>query len=97
MIATDERTVDQENIGDIAPVPLFVKTPGQRRGRVDDRAASVLDIVPTVVDVLKIRTPWTFDGHSLLDRHRPYPSEIVLGSHTGAVIRAPWSRVRAVT
>jgi hypothetical protein len=91
----DERTVDQENIGDIAPVPLFVKTPGQRLGRVDDRAATVLDVVPTVVDVLKIRTPWTFDGRSLLDPHRPYPSEVVLGSHTGAVVRAPWSRVRA--
>lgn len=91
----DERTVDQKNVADIAPVPLFVKTPGQRRGHVDDRSASITDIVPTVVDVLGIQTSWRFDGRSLLDAHRPYPSEIVLGSHTGGVVRTSWKHIEA--
>jgi hypothetical protein len=89
----DERTVDQTNIADIAPVPLFVKTPGQRRGRVDDRSARIVDIVPTVVDVLGIQTSWKFDGRSLLDVHRPHPSEIVLGSHTGGVVKTSWKHI----
>jgi hypothetical protein len=91
----DERTVDQTNVADIAPVPLFVKTPGQRQGHVDDRSASLADIVPTVVDVLGIRTPWKFDGRSLLDAHRPYPSKIVLGSHTGGILRTSWKHIEA--
>ncbi len=32
------RPATRDNVGAIAPVPLFVKLPGQRRGRVDDRA-----------------------------------------------------------
>ena len=91
----DERTVDQTNIGDIAPVPLFVKFPEQHRGRVDDRSATVLDVVPTVVDVLGIQTPWKFDGRSLRAPGRPSPTEVVLGSHTGAVVKASWRHVQA--
>ena len=43
------------NMADIAAVPLFVKYPGQTRGRTDRRAASVIDVLPTIADVLEIR------------------------------------------
>ena len=46
------REVSAENVGDIASVPLFVKYPGQRRGRVDTRHAKTIDIVPTIADVI---------------------------------------------
>ena len=59
------RTVSPENIGDIAPVPLFVKYPGQHEGIKDTRNAKTIDIVPTIADVLDIRLPWHVDGASL--------------------------------
>ncbi len=63
------RDVAQENLADIAGVPLFVKYPGQRGGRIDDRTARTIDIVPTIADVLGLRIPWHVDGVSL--RARP--------------------------
>ena len=60
------RLVDRDNIADIARVPLFVKLPGQRAGRVDTRAARTIDVLPTIADVLGVRLPWRVDGRSLL-------------------------------
>jgi hypothetical protein len=59
------RDVVPQNLPDIAGVPLFVKYPGQRRGRTDDRDAKTIDIVPTIADVLGVRIPWHVDGVSL--------------------------------
>lgn len=47
-------------------MPLFVKLPGQDEGRVDDREAATVDILPTVVDVMDVEVDWSFDGRSLL-------------------------------
>ena len=52
---------------DIAPVPLFIKLPGQREGVVDDSNVQTIDIVPTIADVLGIEIPWRVDGHSAID------------------------------
>jgi hypothetical protein len=60
------RTVSATNAADITPVPLFLKTPGQRGGRTIDRQVSTLDILPTVGDVLGVRVPWA-EGRSALD------------------------------
>ena len=51
---------------DIAPVPLFIKLPGQREGVVDDSNVQTIDIVPTIADVLGIEIPWRVDGHSAI-------------------------------
>jgi arylsulfatase A-like enzyme len=88
-----ERTVNLTNIGDIAPVPLFVKTPGERTGHVDDRSAQTIDVVPTIADVLGIPVPWRVDGTSLLRPGRPYPSRIAVASHEGGVVEASWRRI----
>jgi Sulfatase len=91
----NERTVSRTNIGNIAPVPLFVKTPGERTGHVDVRRAQTIDIVPTIADELGIAMPWKVDGASLLRPDRPYPSTVVVRSHTGRVVGAPWRVVAA--
>jgi hypothetical protein len=54
------------NIHETAWVPLLVKAPGLGAGEVDDRDATVLDLVPTVADSLDIELPWEVDGRSLL-------------------------------
>ncbi|NLU79677.1 sulfatase-like hydrolase/transferase [Micromonospora sp. HNM0581] len=49
---------------EVAWVPLFVKTPGQRGGRIDDRNWEHVDLLPTVADEAAIRLPWRVDGRS---------------------------------
>ncbi|MDQ3588440.1 MAG: hypothetical protein M3375_08850, partial [Actinomycetota bacterium] len=52
------------NIDEISPVPLFVKEPGQEKGRIDDSIVETTDILPTVADVLGIELPDEADGRS---------------------------------
>lgn len=56
------RIVTSTNVGEIAPVPLFVKAPRQRRGAVDDSDVETTDVLPTVARELAIRLPWKTDG-----------------------------------
>ncbi|MEK6228089.1 MAG: sulfatase-like hydrolase/transferase [Actinomycetota bacterium] len=60
----DRRKVDRQNIDEISPVPLFIKRPNQRRGKVDDRVVETTDVVPTIADILGIRLPEKVDGKS---------------------------------
>lgn len=59
------RFANQRNLGEIMPVPLFVKAPGQRGGRIDDRNAETIDVLPTIADLLGAPLPWPVDGRSL--------------------------------
>jgi Sulfatase len=60
----DRRKLTEENADEIAPVPLFVKAPGQKRGRIDDSWVETIDILPTIFDVLNLRPPVKMDGRS---------------------------------
>lgn len=64
------RPVAPETMGDMAWVPLIVKAPGQTEGRVDDRNAQTIDVVPTMADLLGIEIPWEVDGVSLAGEPR---------------------------
>jgi choline-sulfatase len=49
-----------------AHVPLIIKTPGSNRStKVVDAQVRTIDILPTVIDLLNIRTQAAFDGESL--------------------------------
>jgi sulfatase-like protein len=45
-------------MGEIAEVPLFVKEPGQRKGKVDDAHRCTTDVVPIIARTLGVRVPW---------------------------------------
>ena len=60
------RDADARNYPEIMWVPLFVHTPGQTTGRVDDRSARAIDVLPTIADALGAEIPWEVDGRSLL-------------------------------
>jgi hypothetical protein len=62
---------DRINFPDIMNVPLLVKLPGQREKRISDRPAETIDIVPTIMDVLRVPRPGQRDGRSLLDESTP--------------------------
>ncbi len=64
----DRRTVTRSNIDEIAPVPLFVKAPGQRGGRTVNTYARTTDVVPTMADVLNVKMPYRADGRSAFSR-----------------------------
>ncbi|MDQ4049646.1 MAG: sulfatase-like hydrolase/transferase [Actinomycetota bacterium] len=60
----DRREMNRSNIDEIGPIPLFVKAPGQRKGRIDDSIVETTDILPTIADVLNLRLPAKVDGRS---------------------------------
>ena len=62
------RKLDGPNAAELLWVPLFVKLPGQRQGRVDDRNWQHVDLLPTIADVLGVKVPWQVEGVSGLGR-----------------------------
>lgn len=54
------------NYPDIMPVPLFMKLPGQKQGRIDDRNFELIDLFPTVAELLSVELGLPMDGHSML-------------------------------
>lgn len=59
------RTATPDNVRDIMHVPLLVKLPGQRAGRVSDRNVEAIDLLPTVIDVLDVDVDWSLEGSSV--------------------------------
>jgi hypothetical protein len=89
------RPASRANVGSIAPVPLFVKRPGQRRGRVDDRAVRTVDVLPTIADAAGARLPWRADGIPA-DERAVDPSAPIDVSHAGEpVLTEPLGSVLA--
>lgn len=62
------RGVAAGNFEQIAYAPLFVKAPGQERGRVDDRNVMSIDLLPTIAEMIGVRIPddWELDGRSFV-------------------------------
>jgi Sulfatase len=93
------RGVTERNIDQIAPVPFFVKLPGQSRGQVDGSLVRNIDVLPTIADVLGVPTPRHVDGHSAfapMTRAREHVSMVKRDfSRLVSVERGEWLRRRA--
>jgi hypothetical protein len=63
---TERRAVTTRNVEDLAPVPLLVKLPRERRGRVIDRHVETIDVFPTILQLAGVPAPARIDGGSLL-------------------------------
>jgi hypothetical protein len=61
----DRRKAKLSTLAEISPVPLFVKLPGQKRGRVNESIVETTDIAPTIADVLDVDAPEQPDGRSV--------------------------------
>ena len=66
-VGVERRTVTRRNVQNIAPVPLIIKLPGQRRGTIDDQHVETLDVFPTILDLAGVEHPTGLDGRSLLE------------------------------
>jgi hypothetical protein len=61
-----KRDPRRNTVGEIAYVPFFVKRPFQTAGRVSDRPVELVDIVPTIAEVLQLPRVWRhMDGISV--------------------------------
>jgi hypothetical protein len=58
------RRLTEQNVEEIAPVPMFVKAPGQLDGSVDPSLVRTVDVVATIADLLDTRVFWRQDGRS---------------------------------
>jgi len=65
------RQVSETNFADIMAVPLLIKRPFQKEGGVDDSPVEVIDILPSIADVLDTELPWPVDGRSVFDKTAP--------------------------
>jgi len=65
-VGMERRAVTPRNVEDLAPVPLLVKLPGERRGRVVDRHVETIDVLPTILELAGVPAPARLDGRSLL-------------------------------
>jgi hypothetical protein len=73
---------------DVLQVPLFIKLPHQEKGVVENRNAEVVDILPTIVDLLGINSAkLKFSGSSLFSSTERPSKSIFIGRHasTGGV------------
>jgi hypothetical protein len=61
-------------------VPLFIKPPGGVNGVIDDYRAELIDVAPTIADILDVRIPWSTDGDSLVSNDRPLRDQSVINS-----------------
>jgi hypothetical protein len=82
MTGQPRRPANRANVGVIAPVPFFVKLPGQSEGRVDDRAVRTIDVLPTIAKATGVRVPWKADGIPA-DERKVDPEAPIDISHMG--------------
>ncbi len=85
-----------KNLEDIAFVPLFVKLPHQRTGRISDSFARTIDVVPTIARVLRRAIPWHVDGRPLVGRRLPAEATVSLLVGNGKYATARLSELRAL-
>ena len=64
-VSESRRGVTPGNVVDLMSVPLFIKTPGQQTGAVNDKNVESVDILPTIADVLGIKLELPVDGRSV--------------------------------
>ena len=62
--ARQRRRLSRETASEIAPIPLFIKAPNQRNGKVEDAWVETIDILPTIFDILKLDPRVKMDGRS---------------------------------
>ncbi|MET0810078.1 MAG: sulfatase-like hydrolase/transferase [Thermoleophilaceae bacterium] len=92
---SDRRSISRGNIAEVAPVPLFVKAPGQRQGRTDRDYVSTVDVVPTIAEILQVGPLWPMNGRSAFRRRGRRSVRIPRSDFIGRVSITPAALERA--
>ena len=59
------RILTPTNAQDIMAIPLFIKAPFQQAGKASDQTVEIIDILPSLANLLGIDPPAARDGHSV--------------------------------
>ncbi|HEV7847063.1 MAG TPA: sulfatase-like hydrolase/transferase [Thermoleophilaceae bacterium] len=62
--ARERRRLSRQTAREIAPIPLFIKAPGQNSAKVNNSWVETIDILPTIFDVLNLDPRVKMDGRS---------------------------------
>ena len=90
--ARERRRLNRKNAAEIAPIPLFIKAPGQKQGKVDDAWVETIDILPTIFDVLNLDPRVKMDGRSAFSDEVQQRDELrILVRNSFDVLRIPAS------
>ena len=65
------RTFQKDNAEMMMSVPLIFKPPFSKDGKVSDQDVQLIDIVPTIADLLGIDIPWKCSGRSIFSSTQP--------------------------
>ena len=91
--SVQRRRLKRETAAEIAPVPLLMKAPGQKKGRINDGWVETIDIVPTMFDLLDLDPRVEMDGRSAFSREVQQRDELrILIRNTFEVLRIPVDR-----
>ncbi len=70
------REASESNLEDIMLVPLFIKTPQQKKAVIHRNVAQSIDILPSIADVLNVNLTNNTDGTSLFSETHTSPTEV---------------------
>ena len=86
-----QRQADERAMGEVANPPLFIKYPGQKKGRVSFASSQTLDIVPTIARAVGVKDLYETDGVPL---QGPVPErEVTITDPQGELISVPLSEM----
>jgi hypothetical protein len=77
------------NAAQLMWVPAFIKSPGQTKGRVDDRNWEHIDLLPTMADIIGLTIPWKVDGVSQAGPPGRKTSDKTFYNHPGEPLHRP--------
>ena len=81
--ALDKGSLDPSTLPELAYAPLFIKAPGQIAATLDRSDVQLVDILPTLADLVGVKIPWEVDGRSALAPDVPR-DRIMIKSTSGA-------------
>jgi hypothetical protein len=88
--ARERRRLNRQTAREIAPIPLIIKAPGQKKARVDDAWVETIDILPTIFDILNLDPRVRMDGRSAFSDEVQNRDELrFLIRNTFEVLRIP--------
>ncbi len=77
------RGVSEANVRDQMEVPLFIKAPNQSKGVLSDRHVQLIDVLPTVLELLGMPPPWEMNGVSAINAAPVERKELTLFNYSG--------------
>lgn len=88
------RALTDANFKNILNVPLLIKAPHQKQGRVSDRPTRTTDILPSIADLLGVPAPWPTDGIPVTETELPENRDL---ASTALNIARPFEFLRSRT